>query len=153
MATITRYEPSRQMVPLSEAINQLFSDSFAFPRLLGREFGAAAGSNLYETKDSFVLQVALPGVAAEAVDITVQKEVLTLKAKGELKAPEGARAVWTSLGTTEVAQSFTLPAAIDSEAAHAAFADGILTLTLPKAEYVKARTIKVNGATSNGHAE
>jgi HSP20 family protein len=150
MATISRYEPSRQMVPLSEALNQLFNESFAYPRLLGRELGSVAGSNLFETKDAYVLQVALPGVTAEAVDITVQKEVLTLKAKGELKAPEGARAIWAGLGAAEYAQSFTLPAAVNAEGAHAAFVDGILTLTLPKAEHVKARTIKVTSGAANG---
>jgi HSP20 family protein len=150
MASISRYEPSRQLVPLSEALNQLFNESFAFPRRLGREFGSVASSNLFETKDAFVLQVALPGVTAEAVEITVQKEVLSLKAKGELKAPEGARTLWAGLGGTQFAQSFTLPAAVNAEGAHAEFVDGILTLTLPKAEHVKARTIKVTSGASNG---
>lgn len=150
MANVTRYEPGR-LVPLNEALNQLFNESFAFPRLLGRDFSPVAGSNLYETKEGFVLQVALPGAKADDVEITVQKEVLSLRAKSQLTAPEGARALWSGLGTTEFSQNFTLPAPVNAEAAQAEFTDGILTLTLPKAEHVKARTIKVN-APANGNA-
>lgn len=147
MANISRYEPAR-MVPLSNAINQLFSESFAFPRAMGRDFGATLGSNLYETNDGFVFQVALPGAKADDVSITVQNDILTLNARSELTAPEDARALWSSLGATDVSQSFTLPAPVNAEAAQAEFTDGILTLTLPKAEHVKARTIKVNGGTT-----
>src|SRR5437868_5044731 len=130
MTNITRSEPFRGMVPLSDAINQLFSESFASPRFFGRGVGPMANSNLYETKEGFVLQVALPGVASDAVEVTLREDVLTLKAKSELPTPEGARALWSSLGTTEYAQSFTLPTPVNAEATRAEFADGILTLTL-----------------------
>ena len=146
MANMTRYEPNRNVVPLNEAINQLFNDSFAFPRFLGRNFGPVANSNLFETKEGYVLQVALPGVTGEDVEITVADDVLTLKARSALPIPENSRALWSGLGATEFHQSFSLPTAVNAEAARADFSNGILTLTLPKAEHVRARTIKVNGA-------
>jgi len=149
MANITRYEPFRGMIPLGDAVSQLFNESFASPRFFGRDFGPTASSNLYETNDGFVLQVALPGVTSEALEITLRENVLTLKAKSELPAPEGARVLWSGLGATEYSQSFTLPAPVNAEATHAEFTDGILTLDLPKAEHAKARQIKINAGSAS----
>jgi HSP20 family protein len=149
MANVTRYEPFRGMVPLSEAMNELLRESFAVPRTLGRLAGASAGTNLYETKDAFVLQVALPGVSSEAVEISLRNDTVSLKAKSELRTPEGAQALWAGLTGTEFAQSFTIPSAVSPEGVTADLTDGILTLTLPKAEHSKPRMIKVNAGSAN----
>jgi HSP20 family protein len=141
---MTRYEPFRGVVPLGDALNQLFNESFALPRPAGRT--GAARSSLYETKEAFILQVALPGVRQDAVELTLREDLLTLTAKRTLPAPEGARALWAGLGSAEYTQSYSLPAPVNAEATTADLTDGILTLTMPKAEHAKARQIKINAA-------
>jgi HSP20 family protein len=58
--------------------------------------------------------------------------------------PEGATAHWHGFPSGQFQQSFTLPAPINAERAEASTSDGVLTLTLPKAEHARARTVKVN---------
>ena len=68
------------------------------------------------------------------------RELGTQKAS---KAPEGATAHWSGFQSGQFQQTFTLPAPINADRAEASTADGVLTLTLPKAEHAKARTLRV----------
>ncbi len=142
MANITRYNPFNEVVSLREAMDRLFEDSF-IPRAGFGTGTRGTNSNLYETAEGFVLQIPMPGVKPEEVEITAQQDTLTLKWTTNLKAPEQATAHWTGFGSGQYQQSFTLPAAINSERAEASYENGVLTLSLPKAEHVKARTVKV----------
>lgn len=140
MANITRYNPFSEVVSLREAMDRLFEDSF-IPRAGVGVRGLA--SNLYETPDNFILQIAMPGVNPEAVDITAQQDTLNIKWETQVKAPENVTTHWNTFISGQYQQSFTLPAPINSEKADANYESGILTLTLPKAEHAKARTVKV----------
>ena len=143
MANITRYNPFNEVVSLREAMDRLFEDSF-IPRHGFGQFARGTNSNLYETAEGFVLQVPMPGVNPNDVEITAQQDTLSLKWSVNYKAPENATAHWNGFGSGQYQQSFTLPAAINSEKAEASYENGVLTLNLPKAEHVKARTVKVN---------
>jgi HSP20 family protein len=142
MANITRYSPFSEVVSLREAMDRLFEDSFISPRF-GALGGRAVAANLFETADSFILQVPMPGVKPEDVEITAQQDTLSLKWETKVQVPEGATAHWHGFTSAQFQQSFTLPAPINADRAEAGTADGILTLTLPKAEHAKARTLKV----------
>ena len=85
----------------------------------------------------------MPGVNPETVELTVQQDTITLKWETKATIPEGATVHWNGFQQGQFQQTFTLPAAINSERAEASYTDGILTLNLPKAEHVKARTVKV----------
>lgn len=144
MANITRYNPFNEAISLREAMDRLFEDSILSPRMTSVWNNRGVGSNLYETSEGFTLQVPMPGVKAEDVEITVQQDVVTLKWSSKVEIPEGATSHWQGFQAGQYQQSFTLPAPINSEAVEARYSDGILTLNLPKAEHAKARTIKVN---------
>jgi HSP20 family protein len=137
------------MTPLSEAIDRLFRDAFTWPRAFGEAFGPPGGGgmagNLYETDESYILQVPLPGVKVDELEITARENVLTLQGKTEIAAPEGARAIWGGMGDQEFREQIQLPGDVDAERASAEYRDGILTLTLPKEEHARVRTIKVGG--------
>ncbi|HLG75977.1 MAG TPA: Hsp20/alpha crystallin family protein [Ktedonobacteraceae bacterium] len=141
MANITRYNPFNEVVSLREAMDRLFEDSFISSRTIGTR---GVSANLYETAEGYTLQLPIPGVKPENVDITVQQDTVTLKWETRWQVPEGATVHWHSFQNGQFQQSFTLPAAINSEHVEAHYVDGILTLQLPKAEHAKARTIKVN---------
>ncbi len=68
-------------------------DAFVAPRSFARDLAPSAvglGSNLYETDHGYVLQVALPGVKADDLEMTVRENVLTPRGKTAVSQPEGA---------------------------------------------------------------
>ena len=152
MANITRYNQPMGVVPLSEAVDRLFHEAFTWPQLFTNGFSSfpvrssfGLGSNLYETGESYIMQVPLPGVKVDELEITAHKNVLTLRGKTEVTVPEGAQSLWVGMAGGEFHEQVTLPGDVDAEQASAAYHDGILTLTLPKAEHARVRTIKISG--------
>lgn len=143
MANITRYNPFNEMVSLREAMNSLFEDSF-LPRFGLTERSA---SNLYETADSFVLQLPIAGVKPEEIEIAVQQSTVTMKWATQVRAPENATTHWSGFAEGHYQQSFTLPAPINADQAEATYENGMVTLTLPKAEQARARQVKVQTKT------
>jgi len=141
MANVTRYNPFNEVVSLREAMDRLFEDSF-IPRM--GIAGRGVASNLYETADGFILQIPMPGVNPEDVEITTQQDSLTVKWQTSVNVPENATTHWSGFAAGQYQQSFTLPAPINSEKVEASYQNGVLILSLPKAEHAKARTIKVN---------
>jgi HSP20 family protein len=143
MSNLTRWEPMREMLTLREAMDQLFDDAFTRPR-------SASGVSimpvvdLYQTGDEVVVKANLPGLKADDVQISVTSDVLTLR--GEFKQEsEQKEATYHILerraGVFE--RSVMLPTDVQTEKAKADFEDGVLTITLPKAEAVKPKTITV----------
>ena len=143
MANITRYNPFNEMVSLREAMDRLFEDSFIAPRVLGQWSGRGTGANLFETSEGFILQVPMPGVNADEVEITAQQDTLSLKWETKVHVPEGATPLWQGFQSGQYQQSFSLPAPINADRAEASTTNGILTLHLPKAEHAKARKLNV----------
>jgi len=143
MANITRYNPFSEVVSLREAMDRLFEDSFISSRTSGPGARGVA-ANLYETGEGFTLQLPMPGVKPEDVEITVQQDTIALKWEYKVEIPKEAHVHWHGFQAGQYRQSFTLPAAINSEGVEAHCSDGILTLRLPKAEHARARTIKVS---------
>jgi HSP20 family protein len=141
MANITRYNPFNEGVSLREAMNNLFEDSF-IPRI--GLTGRGIASNLYETADSFVFQLPMPGVAPEDVEIMAEPNSLHIKWTTHVTMPKNATTThWSGFTEGEYQQSFTLPNTINADRVEAGYENGILTLTLPKAEHAKARRVKV----------
>lgn len=141
MSNITRYNPFNEALSLREAMDRLFEDSFISPRFTGGRRGANA--NLYETNDGFTLQLPVPGVRPEDVDITVRQDTVSLKWEVKTQAPENATVHWNGLQGGQFQESFMLPAPINSERVEAHYNNGILTLHLPKAEQAKTRSVKI----------
>ncbi len=87
--------------------------------------------NIHEADDAYVLSALVPGLAAEDLNIQVLDDVLRIE--GEYKAEENNYLV-RELPTGSFSRTLRLPASIDADNVEARIADGILTLTLPKAE-------------------
>lgn len=97
-----------------------------------------------ENADAFELQVRVPGVNRSGVDISVDGDVLTLEATRHQKSEEGWKALRRELPQGDYRLSLRLNVPINEEAIKAQVADGILLLTLPKAEELKPRKIKIS---------
>jgi HSP20 family protein len=144
MANITRYNPFSETISLRDAMDRLLEDSVITPHLASTTRGRGLAANLYETAEGFTLQLPIPGIKPEDVDITIQQDVINLKWETKVQFPEGAQVHWNGFQAGKYQQSITVPAPINSERVEAHYESGILTLQLPKAEHAKARTIKVN---------
>jgi HSP20 family protein len=143
MSNLIRWEPAREMMTLREAMDRLFDDAFTRP--LGWTSGLQAPAiDLYQTDDEIVVHAALPGLKADDVQISVTGDLLTLK--GEFKDKEEKKEKTYHLreqrfGSFE--RTIGLPTVVVADKAKADFENGVLTITLPKAEEVKPRTIAV----------
>ena len=146
MANIVRWEPFRDLISLREAMDRLFEESFIRPRAgwlapLGAE-GLAV--DMYETDQDVVIKSSVPGVRADDIDITITGDTLTIKGETKTKEKvEKANYIRQERRYGAFSRSVTLPTSIVAEKAKAEFENGVLTLTLPKAEEVKPKAIKV----------
>jgi HSP20 family protein len=148
---VERWDPFRDVVSLSDAVNSLLRESFVRPGAAGA--GGAAGVlalplDVAENENEFVVKASLPGVKPEDVQITVHGDTLTIR--GETKVEQEKKGEQWHLRERRhgaFQRSVSLATPIDSDKAAAHFEHGVLTLTLPKSERAKPRQIKVGGAT------
>jgi len=143
MSNLIRWEPMREMMTLREAMDRLFDDAFTRPISMGG-VSTVPAIDLYQNNDEVVVKAALPGVKADDVQITVTADVLTLR--GEFKQENGRKDADYQIreqrfGSFE--RSIMLPTDVQTDKAKADFENGILTITMPKAETVKPKTIQI----------
>ena len=99
--------------------------------------------NVYEDGEKFYLHLLAPGVDPAAVELTAANGVLTISAQQRPLAEEGWRSVWQEFSPTEFRRQVRLPIEFDPSGIEANYRDGVLIVTVPKAEHVKPKTIKV----------
>jgi HSP20 family protein len=144
MSNLSRWEPVREMMTLREAMDRLFDDAFTRPLNLRDGGWSSPAIDMYQTDDEVVVKAAIPGFKADEVQINVTGEVLTLR--GEMKHEEEKKdKAWhiREQRWNSFERSITLPTDVKADKASADFEDGVLTITLPKAEEVKPKTITV----------
>lgn len=141
---LMRWEPFRELVSLREAMNRLLEESFVRPWGGLPRWAEGPAVDMYETDDAVVVKAAMPGVDPKDVEINVTGDTLTIR--GEAKKEERVkeehylRREWCY---GSFCRSFLLPTRVVADDAEAVFENGVLTLTLPKAEEIKPKTIKV----------
>ena len=143
MSNLIRWEPAREMMTLREAMDRLFDDAFTRPLTL-RDGWSVPAIDMYQTDDEIVVKAALPGLEADEVQINITGEVLHIK--GEMKHEEEKKErAWhireQRWGAFE--RSVALPIEVVADKAKAEFENGILTITLPKADEVKPKVINI----------
>ena len=118
-----------------------------FDRLMGRAYSRSAwvpALDVRETEDLFEVTVDLPGMAPEDVSVTFEASVLTVSGTRQFSREETKETyhrIERSYGT--FARQIKLPRTADTEKIEASFDKGVLTVTVPKAEAAKPRTIEV----------
>ena len=96
--------------------------------------------NIHEEEDAYVLSALVPGLNAEDLNVQVLEDVLRIQ--GDYKAEESNYLV-RELPSGSFTRTLRLPSVIDAEKVEARIADGMLTLTLPKAESARPKRISV----------
>ena len=102
--------------------------------------------NLYETGDSYVLTAELPGLRVEDVEITVERDRLTLRGERRIEHPQDASLHRVERRAGAFRRTLQLPVEVDGEKVEAVYRNGVLTLRLPKAPEHQPRRITVQGS-------
>ena len=103
-------------------------------------------TDIYETKDEIVLIADVPGADESALDINLEKGILTINAYVDEMAPEGFKRIYAEYESGDYKRSFKLSDEIDQSKIKAIVKNGKLRLEMPKAEPAKAKKIQVKTA-------
>jgi HSP20 family protein len=145
MNAMTRWEPAREFVTLREAMDRLFEDSFVGGQ--GQRNGQTAQElrlpiEAYVTENEIVVRAAVPGLQPDQVEITIEGDTLTIR--GEFPRPlENVNYLFAERPWGRFSRTLQLNVPVQADKAEATFENGMLTLSLPKAEAVRPKTIRV----------
>ncbi|HWO94110.1 MAG TPA: Hsp20/alpha crystallin family protein [Dehalococcoidia bacterium] len=145
MANLVRWDPWQELATLRQQMDRLFEDGFGrlMPRGFDESFGIAM--DVVETPDRYTVKAAVPGVKPEDVDISVEDGVLTIKGEHrEEHRDEKENYLRRELRYGAFERSLRLPPSVDADRAEAHFANGMLTLSLPKRAEAQPKKIRVS---------
>ncbi len=100
-------------------------------------------SDIYETDDNVVVVVDMPGVDEDNIDITLEKNTLTINGYANLETPDGYSLIFAEYEVGDYERSFRLSNQIDRDGIEAAYKNGTLRLNLPKSAVAKTRKISI----------
>lgn len=152
MNTMIRWNPFGEMARMRNEIDRLFEDAFNAP--VGKWDRSSVWGfplDVTENEEAFVVKAAVPGMNPDDLEITISDNVLTIKGETnfeETKEDEKVHLQERRFGS--FMRSITLPSPVESDAVEATYENGVLTLSIPKAEAVKPKRIAVkvgNGTT------
>jgi HSP20 family protein len=152
MLTLRTTRENRAAPTLENRLNQFFNDAMSAFDWRYRDSAAAAWAppvDIVEQADAIRIQAEVPGVSPDNVKISVEGNVLTISGTKENTHEENTERVHRyerTYGAFE--RTFTLPSTVDPAGIRAGYANGILTVTLPKVEKAKPRQIQVELAKS-----
>ncbi len=143
MPTITRWNPVREMITLREAMDQLVNDQYVRNQDYSRQSVAwQLPVDAYANEDAIVITADVPGLKIEDLHVTLENNTLTIR--GELKnRTEGHDYFLRERATSHFERILTINTPIDSTKVEAEFENGVLMLTLPKAEANKPKQIAI----------
>lgn len=140
---LAKFSPTVLSDPFELRIDKLFDD--AFRSVGGFTSVRRMPCNVYEDDNEFRVEMALPGMKAKDVDITVDDGVLTVKVERTNIAPDSddTRYYVRELDWGMMSRGIKLPSYVDHGKSSASFKDGILTITFPKLEEAKPHRIMI----------
>lgn len=100
-------------------------------------------TDIVETDDGVTLMLEMPGVAADDVDVTLEKRVLTIRGNIQATQPEKLELAYAEYGEGDFERAFTMSEDFDPEKIGAQVSNGVLTVTLPRAAEAQPKKIRV----------
>ena len=159
MSSVIRWSPISDLMSLHNAMDRLFGDTFGVPGS-SRSVGAVGEGYLpldvYQTDKAWVIRAAVPGVDPSAVEVTFDGGQITIK--GEIKPPADTppEEYWLRENYAgKFSRQVTLPDDTVGEQARAQFVNGMLILTVPRAQPTKPKSVKIpiSGGSASGNGE
>jgi HSP20 family protein len=144
---MTEWTPFDRLSSLREDMNRLFD--LSFPRFGGRDVSLFSGwspaLDVYQDKDNVFVKAELPGMKKEDIEISLEKGMLSLSGERKHEETSGEGENFRSerfFGRFH--RSLSLPTEVKADKVSASYMDGVLTVTLPKAEEAKPKQIEVS---------
>ncbi len=139
---LVRFNQPSSVFPYRNLLNDLLSD---FNTSVGQDYRSNVPAvNVHESENGYTLEVAAPGLQKDQFAINLDGRVLTISAeqKGETKEENGK---WTrkEFSFTSFKRSFTLPENVKEDGIEAKYENGVLTVSVPRAEEVKPKLIEI----------
>ncbi len=150
--TMTRWNPFRELAAMQSAMDRLFDDWRPYMEE-GRVVGNLLAIDAHEDEKSYIITTELPGVKAENINIRQEGEYLLIDAEipETTVEREGQRSLIKERRYGRFTRRLRLPQNVDFAKSEANYEDGVLTLTLPKAEQAQPRVIQVKSKAPNGN--
>jgi HSP20 family protein len=137
------WDPFASLTDLQEEMNRLFDSSL-------RRFGSRSADGAFlpacdivEEKDRLLIRMDLPGLRREDVNVTLQEGVLTVKGERKIETTKDANYYLRERVAGSFTRAIELPVAVNAGKIDAHFRDGVLEITLPKAEEAKPKQIEI----------
>jgi HSP20 family protein len=152
MSNLTRWNPIREMAAMQNMMDRMFDETWRTIRPTEIE-GNALALDIHEDQGSYTVTTSLPGVNADNISVNVHDDTLTIEAEmPERKVErEGTRALLQERVYGKYSRRVRLPHPINAEGVEAQYEDGVLTLTLPKAEHALPKSIPVKKLGNGNH--
>jgi HSP20 family protein len=130
---LMRFDPFRELDRLTQSLSQSPLAPSAMPM------------DAYRHGDEFVINLDLPGVDPASVDVTVERNVLTVSAQRSWEPQEGDQVIASERPQGSFSRQLFLGESLDAERIAARYENGVLSVTVPVAEKVKPRRVEVSG--------
>jgi len=148
MANLTRWDPLSELTSLQDRLNQFFNQPITGPGR-GMEQSLLASNfippvDIYEDGHNITIQMEIPGVQEDEVDVRLENNVLTITGERKLENEEQKQnfhRIERQYG--RFVRSFTLPSTVNPDSVNAEFNDGVLKISIAKREESKPKQIKI----------
>ena len=133
--------PNRNYFPVRSIFDEFFTPTLweDFPTV-----STTPSANVWEEGDNVHVEMALPGVKKDDIDITITKDTVSISgSRKEKEEKDDKKKYYYRSMESSFEQRFNLPTLVDSDKAEAELKDGVIHLTLPKAEEVKPKQIEI----------
>lgn len=139
-------DPFRDVTDIQTEMNRLFDSFFGRPgQVGGAERVWAPAVDMYETKDDLVVAADLPGLNEKDIHVSITGDMLTIKGERQWKQEINQESLYrTERWSGKFERTLPLPIPVQSGTVRASYRDGVLTVTLPKAEEIKPKEIKID---------
>jgi HSP20 family protein len=133
---------------LSQLVDRMFEQAFA-PFYGGWQGdGGSTGfqtlpANIWETSDAYHAALMAPGVDEQSINVTVHEDTLSIEGELKFQTPQGAQSIWQEFGPSKFRRSLQLGAGVDPSKVEATYRNGILFVSMPKAEHARPRQVQV----------
>src|SRR5215210_1065288 len=142
-----RTRPYTTNAPVRQWVDRMFDEAFG-PAYTANGGNGSAGFqslpvNVWETPEGYQAALLAPGLDEQTINVTVHDDTLVIEGELRFSVPEGAKPIWQEFGPSKFRRSLRLGSAVDPARVEAIYRNGLLLVTMPKAEHAKPRQIQV----------
>ena len=142
---LVRWNPNRELDSLQQEMNRLFEGAFTLSSHQKGAPGFTPAAEITEHDDAYHLRLEIPGISKDDLDIQATAETVAISGERHSSTQGAADGVTRSeFRYGSFSRALSLPGRIDHQNVVADYSDGILSLTLPKAEEERNKVVKVN---------